>query len=353
MNFNIGKVNFGGDKTVVIAEAGVNHLGRMDYAEELIKSAKRAGADIIKFQTYKASKLTTKNAPRFWSWEGEKKKEGSQYDSYSVLDSFDKEQYIKLKSICKKYDIEFMSTPFDNDSADMLVELGMKGFKIASCDITNIPFLEHIGSHKLPVLISTGASNLFEIEKAILTLEKKGVKKIGIMQCTLCYPTEPKDANLNAIKSIKEKFKDYLIGFSDHTLGNLITSASIMCGVKFIEKHYTFDKTLPDSADHWLSLDEEELGALVKNLRILELALGSSIKEKKECEELTYKYARRSLVSLRNIKEGTKIVAGDIGCKRPGTGIPPSRYSEIVGSVAKKFIESDILISENDILWKK
>jgi sialic acid synthase SpsE len=353
MNFNIGKVNFGGDKTVVIAEAGVNHLGRMDYAEELIKSAKRAGADIIKFQTYKASKLTTKKAPRFWSWKGEKKKEGSQYDSYSVLDSFDKEQYIELTSICKKYDIEFMSTPFDNDSADMLVELGMKGFKIASCDITNIPFLEHIGSHKLPVLISTGASNLFEIEKAILTLEKEGVKKIGIMQCTLCYPTEPKDANLNAIKSIKEKFKDYLIGFSDHTLGNLITSASIMCGVKFIEKHYTFDKTLPDSADHWLSLDEEELGTLVKNLRILELALGSSTKEKKECEELTYKYARRSLVSLRNIKEGTKIVAGDIGCKRPGTGIPPSRYSEIVGSVAKKFIESDILISENDILWKK
>ena len=353
MNFNIGKISFGGEKTVVIAEAGVNHLGRMDYAEELIKTAKRAGADIIKFQTYKASKLTTKNAPRFWSWEGEKNQKGGQYDSYAALDSFDKEQYMELISICKKYNIEFMSTPFDNESADMLVDLGMKGFKIASCDITNIPFLEHIANHKLPVLISTGASNLLEIEKAIVTLEKNGAKKIGIMQCTLCYPTEPKDANLNAIKTIKEKFKNYLIGFSDHTLGHLVASSSILYGVKFIEKHYTFDKSLPDSADHWLSLDERELNELVKNLRVLESALGSHIKEKKECENSTFKYARRSIVSLKNIQEGSKIEVGDVGCKRPGIGLSPSRYNEVIGSVAKKFIKKDILISEEDILWKK
>lgn len=353
MNFNIGKINFGGEKTIVIAEAGVNHLGKMEYAEELIKTAKRAGADIVKFQTYKASKLTTKSAPRFWSWEGEKNKEGSQHDSYAALDSFDKDQYMELISICKKYDIEFMSTPFDCESADMLVDLGMKGFKIASCDITNIPFLKHIANHRLPVLISTGASNLLEIEKAIFTLEKNGTKKIGIMQCTLCYPTEPKDANLNAIRTIKEKFKNYLVGFSDHTLGSLIASSSVLFGVKFIEKHYTFDKSLPDSADHWLSLDEKELSELVKNLRILELALGSHIKEKKECENLTYKYARRSLVSLKNISEGSIIQASDIGCKRPGTGIPPSRYDEILGSVANKFIAKDVLIEEEDICWKK
>ena len=353
MNFNIGKINFGGEKTIVIAEAGVNHLGRMEYAKELVKTAKRAGADIIKFQTYKASKLTTKSAPRFWSWEGEKNQEGSQHDSNAALDSFDKEQYMELISICKKYDIEFMSTPFDNESADMLVGLGMKGFKIASCDITNIPFLEHIGKHKLPVLISTGASNLVEIEKAISTLERNGTKKIGIMHCTLCYPTEPKDANLNAIKTIKEKFQNYLVGFSDHTLGNLIASSSVLCGVKFIEKHYTFDKTLPDSADHWLSLDEKELSELVKNIRILEMALGSSIKEKKECENLTYKYARRSLVSLKNINEGSIIEASDIGCKRPGTGISPSRYNEIIGAIANRFIANDVLIEEKDIRWKK
>lgn len=353
MEFNIGQVRFGGNKTVVIAEAGVNHLGRMDYAEKLIKTAKRAGADIIKFQTYKAAKLTTKKAPRFWNWDGEKVALGSQYDSYSILDSFEKEHYVKLIKICKKYKIEFMSTPFDNESADMLVNLGMKGFKIASCDITNIPFLSHIAQYKLPVLISTGASNLQEINTAILTLEKKGTKKIGIMQCTLCYPTEPKDANLNAIKTIKNKFKKYLIGFSDHTLGYLIPSASILLGVKFIEKHYTFDKKLPNSADHWLSLDEKELNQFVKNLRELELALGSHVKEKKKCENSTFKYARRSLVSLKYIKKGSKIFSDDIGCKRPGTGLHPNLYNKIIGSAAKKNIGIDKLITKKDIIWKR
>ena len=140
MKLDIGSVTIGGDRTVVIAEAGVNHLGRLDYAEKLIKSAARAGADIIKFQTYKASKLTTQNAPRFWSWSGERDGAGSQFDSYSVLDSFEREQYQQLIQMCSANGIEFMSTPFDAESADMLVEIGMQGFKIASCDLTNFPF---------------------------------------------------------------------------------------------------------------------------------------------------------------------------------------------------------------------
>ena len=229
----------------------------------------------------------------------------------------------------------------------------MDVIKIPSGEINNIFLLKKATQSKKPILLSTGASNLLEIEKAILTLEKNGAKKIGIMQCTLCYPTEPKDANLNAIKTIKKKFQNYLIGFSDHTLGGIIASSSILYGVKFIEKHYTFDKSLPDSADHWLSLDEKELANLVNNLRTLELALGSNKKEKKECENSTFKYARRSVVSLTDIKKGSKIEAKDISCKRPGTGIPPSRYNEVIGSVAKKFIEKDIVITEKDILWKK
>tara|TARA_B100001989_G_scaffold250361_1_gene227336 strand:- start:183 stop:1235 length:1053 start_codon:yes stop_codon:yes gene_type:complete len=347
MEFNIGKVKFGGSKTVVIAEAGVNHLGKMEYAEKLIKTAKSAGADVIKFQTYKASKLTTKDAPRFWNWEGEKIKEGSQYDSYSSLDSFEKEDYEELYSLCKKHDIEFMSTPFDSDSADMLVKIGMKGFKIASCDITNLPFLRHVAQYELPVLLSTGASNLEEIHEAVKVLESNGSKKIGIMQCTLCYPTLAEDANLNAISTIKENFKEYIIGFSDHTLGNLIPSASILYGVKFIEKHYTFDKSLPDSADHWLSLDENEMREMVNNLRTLEKALGSSVKEMKECEVPTHKFARRSLVANKDLSINHVIQEDDLTAKRPGTGISPIHLNKFLGKKTKLEIKEDSLIEES------
>lgn len=344
MNFEIGDVLFGGEKTVVIAEAGVNHLGRMDYAEELIKTAKRAGADIIKFQTYKASKLTTKNAPRFWDWDGEQDADGSQFDSYSNLDSFEKEEYKQLIKLCKKYEIEFMSTPFDNESAQMLVDIGMKGFKVASCDITNIPFLKFLAKFDLPILLSTGASNLEEINTAVSAIESEGCKNIGIMQCTLCYPTDPENANLRAIKTIKSEFPERLIGFSDHTLGTIVPSASILYGVSYIEKHYTFDKTLPDSADHWLSLDEEELTTLVQNLRILESALGSPIKEKKACEDATFKFARRSLVANKNIKNGQIISAEDITSKRPGTGLQPIYMDRFIGRKANRDIEEDNML---------
>jgi len=321
----------------------------MDYAEELIKTAKRAGADIVKFQTYKANKLTTKEAPRFWDWDGEEKKDGTQYDSYSKLDSFDKEEYENLIELCKKYEIEFMSTPFDNDSAKMLVDIGMKGFKVASCDITNIPFLEYLGSFGLPVLISTGAANLEEIGEAVEILTKSGCKDVGIMQCTLCYPTDPKDANLRAINTIKDNFPNNLIGFSDHTLGTIIPSASILYGVSFIEKHYTFDKTLPDSADHWLSLDEKELNVLVKNLRTLEDSLGSEIKDKKECEDGTHKFARRSLVAARAIKKGEVINENDITAKRPGNALAPKNYYKFVGKVASVDIAEDKQLDFSDI----
>ena len=152
MEFKIGNVQFSNNRTVVIAEAGVNHLGQMDYAEKLIAAAARAGADIIKFQTYKADKLTTKNAPRFWNWEGEEKADGSQHDPYSSLDHFGEAQYWQMKTICNDYNIEFMSTPFDNDSVDLLVSVGVKGFKVASCELTNFPLLKYIASKNLPIL---------------------------------------------------------------------------------------------------------------------------------------------------------------------------------------------------------
>ncbi len=349
MDFNIGKVKFSSKKTVIIAEAGVNHLGRMDYAEELIKTAKRAGADIIKFQTYKAKNLTIRDAPRFWNWEGERDDKGSQYDSYSILDSFGRKEYEKLFSLCEQYGIEFLSTPFDNESAKMLVDIGMKGFKIASGDITNIPFIRYIGSLKLPVLLSTGASTIDEIRNAVEVIEENGCTNIGIMQCTLCYPTEPENANLNAIKHIASEFKKHLIGLSDHTLGTIIPAASILYGVSFIEKHYTFDKTLPDSADHWLSLDEKKLSQLVEYVRILEKSLGESHKQKMPCETDTHKFARRSLVSQKNLRKGHILTQNDLTCKRPGTGLPPAYYDRFIGRKTKRDIPEDTLLKISDI----
>ncbi len=349
MGFKIGNVKFSGKKTIIIAEAGVNHLGRMDYAEQLIKTAKRAGADIIKFQTYKAEKLTTATAPRFWNWEGERDESGSQYDSYAILDSFGKDEYNHLYDLCQKFDIEFLSTPFDRESAQMLVDIGMKGFKVASCDITNIPFLRFLGEFRLPILLSTGASTIEEVRMAVEVLEAKGCHDIGIMQCTLCYPTDPQNAHLKAIQHITAEFKNHLIGFSDHTLGTLIPSASILYGVSFIEKHYTFDKTLPDSADHWLSLDEKEMAKMIQDIRILEKAMGTANKTKLACEDKTFKFARRSLVSRIDIQKGHVLSESNLTCKRPGTGLAPIYMDRFIGCNARHDIPKDTLLSLDDI----
>lgn len=349
MKFNIGKVEIGGDHTVVIAEAGVNHLGRMDYAEELIKTAARAGADVIKFQTYKAAKLTTQNAPRFWSWDGEVEAEGSQFDSYAQLDSFERDQYVELIKLCDKYGIEFLSTPFDNEAIDMLVDIGMQGFKIASCDLTNLPFLKYAASKQLPMLISTGAADLEEIRTAINVIEGEGNSQICIMHCTLCYPTEDKDANLSAINDIKEHFPQYVMGLSDHTLGTIVPAASVVYGSKVIEKHYTFDKTLPYSADHWLSLDEEEMSVMVKQVRSLEVAQGIGKKVRLECELPAHKFARRSIAAITDIPKGTVIQREMLDMKRPGTGLSADYIERIVGRVAQRDISFDDLISLEDI----
>ena len=343
--FKIGKIEFKKNKTVIIAEAGVNHNGKLKFGKRLIDEAKKAGADIIKFQTYKAKKLTTKNAPRFWNWQGELKKNGTQYDSYSNLDSFTKNEYRQLINYCKKKKIEFLSTPFDEESANMLVEIGMKGFKVASSDITNHPFLEFLAKKKLPILLSTGASSINEIKEAVRIINKSGNKKILIMQCTLCYPTKPQDANLLAINDIKRNFPKYLVGLSDHTLGIEIASASVLYGVSAIEKHFTFNKKLLKSADHWLSIDPGELKKLVENVRIINLSMGNGKKIALKCENQARKFARRSIVANKKISKGEVLTKNKIYFKRPGTGISPSLLKKVLGKRAKKEITYDKLIT--------
>ena len=345
--FKIGKVSFSEKKCVIIAEAGVNHNGKIELAEKLIKEAKKNGADIIKFQTYKAEKLVSKKARRFWNWKGEIKKKGTQYDSYKRLDGFNKDDYKKLISLCKKYDIEFMSTPFDVDSVEMLYELGVKGFKVASCDLNNFLLLEKISKTKLPILLSTGASNIDEIKKTVNFLKKKGSKNICIMHCTLCYPTIPEDANLSAVSHIKKTFPKYLIGLSDHTLGINIAGASLVNGVRVIEKHFTVNKKLKKSADHWMSIDPRELIKLRQSTNEIIKSLGVGGKKVLKCENKTRILTRRSLFASKFISKNQKISVNEIIAKRPGTGIPPDKVNSVIGKVAKKNIFKDQQLSFN------
>ena len=339
--FSIGRVNFSDKKCILVAEAGVNHNGSMRIAEKLIREAKINGADIIKFQTYKAEKLVVKKAPRFWNWPGEVKKSGSQYDSYKRLDVFDKNEYRQLINLCKKYKIEFMSTPFDEEAVDMLYDLGVQGYKIASCDINNYPLLKKIAKKKLPILLSTGASNILEIKRAVNYIKKNGGKKICIMQCTLCYPTKPSDSNLSVIIELKRNFPNNLIGFSDHTLGVNIASSSVLFGARVIEKHFTIDKKLKKSADHWLSIDRKEMKKLRKNVDELIVSIGSYKKKVLKCEVKTRLNARRSLVAKHNIEKGERLSLKNIVSKRPGNGISPDKFGRLVGKIALKNFKQD------------
>lgn len=329
--------------TKIIAEAGVNHNGSLERAIELIEKAAKAGADIVKFQTYKADKLVTKTALKFWNCKYDNTK--TQHEAYSKLDKFPMEYYPKLIEACKKNKIEFLSTPFDKQSADMLVKMGMKSIKVSSSDLTNFPFLKHLAKKQLPIYLSTGAATMGEIEEAVRTIEKEGNSQIIILHCTLCYPTEAKDANLNLIKTLKAVFPRYKIGLSDHTIGTTIPIAAVALGAEVIEKHYTVDKTLKESADHWFSVDPKELKEMVQAVKDTNEALGSSEKKVFDCEKDTYLYDKRSIVSNRYIPKGTVITGAMLTCKRPGTGIQPKFYDIIKGRKAIKDIPEDSIVS--------
>ena len=347
----IGKHIIGGDEpTYIVADAGVNHNCSLDRAKELVIKAADAGADAIKFQTFKAEKLVTKTAPRFWNWGGEEIPNGTQYDSYSKLDKLPLDAYYEIAATCTRHNIEFLSTPFDEESADFLTaELDMKAIKVSSSDITNISFLKYLAKKQLPMMVSTGAATLGEIEEAVNTIRNEGNEKIIILHCTLCYPTEAKDANLRIISTLKTVFPQYPIGLSDHTKGITIPIAAVALGAKVIEKHYTIDKTLLKSADHWLSVDAQELKDMVNNIKMVESALGSSEKKVFDVEQVTYKYDKRSIVAAKDIPGGTIIGEDMLVMKRPGTGIQPKFIDLITGRKAVKDIKEDTLLSWDDV----
>jgi len=337
------------DSCIIIAEAGVNHNNDINKAKELIRKAAKAGADAIKFQHYSAGKLVTKTAPRFWDWDGEEKKDGTQYDSYSILGKLPNEAFYELFDYCKEHGIEFLSTPFDEENADFLDELGVKAYKIASCDLTNIPFLKYVAKKNKPMFLATGTSNIGEIHEALNAIKSTGNNQIVLLHCTLCYPTKFEDVNLRMMQTMKQIFKEHPIGLSDHSLGIEVPIAAAALGAKVIEKHYTIDKKLKLSADHWLSVDDTELKQLVDGVKNVLSSLGDNVKQKIACEDLTFKYARRSLVANKDIPKGTKLTEALITCKRPGTGVAPKFYDVFLGKVTTKDIKEDELLDWSHI----
>ena len=330
-------------KIFIIAEAGVNHNGNLDLAYQLIDVAKDAGADAVKFQTFIPEKIISKFADKANYQKETTDKNESQLEMIKkfVL-SF--EDHKKLFDYCKNKNINFLSSPFDLDSIDFLNELGLDTFKIPSGEIINLPYLKKIGSLNKKLIISTGMANLGEVESAIDILVKSGTKKenITILHCTTNYPCPYKEVNLKAILTLKEAFK-LPVGYSDHTLGIEVPVAAVAMGAKIIEKHFTLDKKLP-GPDHKASLEPGELKKMVKAIRNIEIALGDGIKKPNKSEIEIMKVVRKSIVASKSIKKGAMFTKTNITVKRPGTGISPMRWDEVIGERANRDFKDDELI---------
>lgn len=327
-------------RTLIIAEAGVNHNGSLAMAKELVDVAKACGADIVKFQTAKLDSLVSKSAHMA---DYQKKNIGieeSQKDMLrKLLLSF--EDFVELASYCREAGITFLSTPFDIESIHFLDQM-QDIWKIPSGEITNYPYLVEIAKTGKKVILSTGMAEMNEIEAAVRLLEKYGTKDITILHCTTEYPAPIKDVNLNAMKTLRERF-GYPVGYSDHTQGIEVDLAAAALGAAVIEKHFTLDRDLP-GPDHKASLEPHELKAMVEGIRKIETALGSPEKKLSEAELRNRDVARKSIVARKAIKKGDVFTEDSITTKRPGNGISPMRWNDVLGTQAVRDFEEDELI---------
>lgn len=331
------------NKVLIIAEAGVNHNGDSAIAKQLIDVAVEAGVDIIKFQTWKTELLVTPDAAMAEYQQINTQKTESQFSMLKKLE-LSYPEFIELKRYCDHKKIEFMSTPDEETSATFLNDLQDK-FKIGSGELTNTPFLRHIASFGKPVILSTGMGTLAEIEHALDTLLAAGLSlsEITILHASTQYPTPMSDVNLRAMLSIAHAFPGVNIGYSDHTLGIEVPIAAVAMGACIIEKHITLDKTMP-GPDHQASLAPDELKAMVTAIRHIELAMGHGRKIPTKAEQKNRSFVRKSLVARHDIQKNEVITADKISIKRPGTGISPMRWDEVVGSIAKKNYLKDELL---------
>ena len=332
---------------LIIAEAGVNHNGRLDQAKKLVDAAISSGADIVKFQTFKAENLVTANAKKANYQIENTYSDESQFDMLKKLElSFD--QQIKLKEYCDKKNIEFLSTGFDLDSLLFLKDLNLKRYKIPSGEITNLPYLRLIGSFKKPIILSTGMSNINEIKEALKQLNYGGASDdlITVLHCTTQYPAPFTDVNLRVIQTIRNKL-NVSVGYSDHTNGIEISLAAVALGAEVIEKHLTLDKNL-DGPDHKASLEPDEFKKMSKGIRRIKIALGSYEKKITESEVKNALVVRKSIVAKKDIQKDDFFTEENICAKRPGDGITPMNWEDIIGTKSKRDFNKDEKIE----IWK-
>lgn len=327
----------------IIAEAGVNHNGSVELAKKLIDAASESGADAVKFQTFKTQNLVSKDAKKAAYQKETTDAKESQFEMIKKLE-LDADTHRELIDYCKTKEIMFLSTPFDLESVDLLSDLGLEIFKIPSGEIINLPYLRKIGALNKQIILSTGMSDMSEIKDALDVLVDAGTNKdkITVVHANTMYPTPMEDVNLRAMLSIGDAF-DVAFGYSDHTLGIEVDIAAVAMGASVIEKHFTLDKNM-EGPDHKASLEPDELNAMVKAIRNIELALGDDIKKPSKSEIPNMEVARKSIVASKKIAKGELLTQDNLSVKRPGNGISPMKWDEIVGTVASKDYKEDELI---------
>jgi N,N'-diacetyllegionaminate synthase len=331
-----------GHPCFIIAEAGVNHNGDLDLAFRLVDAAVASGADAVKFQTFTTEKVISRLAPKAEYQLRTTEVEESQFDMVKGLE-LPLEAFQDLKAYCNKRGIIFLSSPFDEDSVDLLAGLGVAAFKVPSGEITNLPYLTRIAEYGKPMIVSTGMSYLSEVETAVQTIEKAGNRQYVLLHCVSNYPAEPANINLRAMHTLSRAF-DMPSGYSDHTRGIEVPLAAVAMGACVVEKHFTTDRNLP-GPDQLASLEPTELTAMVQGIRIVESALGNGRKEPADSEANTAAVARKSLVAARDIPANTKLTEELIAIKRPGTGLPPIERENLLGRTTLVDIPEDSLLA--------
>ena len=339
-------------KPYLIAEVGVNfydtakqmNITPLEAAKLYIDKAAEAGIDCAKFQSYKANTIVSKNSPAYWDTTKEATK--TQYELFQKFDSFGEKEYRELCEYTHSKGMDFTSTPFDYASADYLYDM-VDFYKISSSDLSNIPFIKHIGKKGKPVYMSVGASYLSEVDEAVRALKEVGCKDIVIFHCVLSYPTDPKNANLRIIETLKKDFPDVRVGFSDHVAPDetmMTLATAYLLGAEVIEKHFTLDKTLPGN-DHYHAGDPSDFKKAIENFKWIDNVLGSPEKTVLDCELVPRREARRSLVLTRDMKAGEVIKESDLMPKRPGTGISPKFADIVIGRSVKEDLKEDTILT--------
>jgi N,N'-diacetyllegionaminate synthase len=333
-------------KTMIIAEAGVNHNGELELAKKLIQVAAKSGADFVKFQTFNADRLVTKKVRKAQYQMQNSESSESQFEMLKRLE-LSEVMHRELIEESRTQGIGFISTAFDIESANMLLSFGQEIFKIPSGEITNLPYLRHIGSFGKRIILSSGMSNLQEVKDALEVLESTGISKsqITFLHCASAYPAPVVDVNLLAMRTMKETL-NVEVGYSDHTLGIEVSIAAVALGATVIEKHFTLDRNLP-GPDHKASLEPDELNSMVTQIRNIEQALGDGVKRPMPSELENIDLVRRSIVAKCSIRQGEIFSELNLSVKRPGTGISPMDWDRLIGSKARRDFDADELIDES------